>query len=801
METSKNGSINHTPSESLKMRELIEAINEYCRTRTENSALIIKKFLQAYSVTIDASAFDPDTSLGSQFYVSLYELLTKLEPQSQMAWDCVDVLCNACRNCSARQALIDTYQFIPTLSRLLGDQLSNAKKKKLLRLMQELTCGIKLSWQVPHLPHLLKTLTKWVEDNDKEILCLSLGVLVNLCYKNLPAVYMLSRIVDIKKFLRFCLPMKGPLVEVHVCKLMIILDHSHDDIPKKTLLNLIEPTFLSVVESLTKNDPLMLRLVVDFFVDVVSGENAEIMKEYQHYREQVSRLIQLINARTQTPDPDTTPVAQHDPDCVKLVLKFIYTMEMYKLTDLSTLYPKIIMLALDWLHSERVSYQALTILTTITQHSTKTDDDKNVLKLLAAKLPAFLSILQSEASPTNMEGCQRLGSLLQLLRTMLKSNAICTEVLQSMNETVLMKLFAPVLADELNVTNLPKLKVNETTTTSTEHVDTYVYAVGLVNELSQHDARWLELLSTLMENRTIHNLFAIALYGSGTKVKQLVLEMSRYPRFPIEKVASAMESSQNMFCSTGDPRCQANIQKSTDIVYPILSFAQMEILDDTLRGFKRLMTEQNFSNASISQVMELYEYKVASLAHSELSASKSLEAASERCIHLQHRLAQLTAEHNKLGQLIHHYENRLERTNKTMEDMGKVYLEGRKQADEELAKQNKNVAEIENKLKETKLKLLEMTEVKTNLEDQLSKCKQVIQKLEDSGNRLEKQLQKREEQLKNANLHIDTLNLQNQDLQKMLSQKETKLAEVTKQYIATKECLNTITKVANTHLA
>lgn len=98
--------------------------------------LMLFYYLQAYSVTIDLSVFDPDASLGAQFYVSLYELLSRLDPDSQMAWDCVDVLSNACRNCSAREALIKTYQFLPMLSRLLSDQLSSTKKKKLLKLLQ-----------------------------------------------------------------------------------------------------------------------------------------------------------------------------------------------------------------------------------------------------------------------------------------------------------------------------------------------------------------------------------------------------------------------------------------------------------------------------------------------------------------------------------------------------------------------------------------------------------------------------------------------------------------------------------------
>lgn len=93
-------------------------------------------YFQTFSVTIDINIFDPDTNLGAKFFVSLYNLFTRAEPQSQMSWYCVDVLCNASRNLSARKALIDTYNFIPSLSRLLGDQLTDIKKKKLLKLLQ-----------------------------------------------------------------------------------------------------------------------------------------------------------------------------------------------------------------------------------------------------------------------------------------------------------------------------------------------------------------------------------------------------------------------------------------------------------------------------------------------------------------------------------------------------------------------------------------------------------------------------------------------------------------------------------------
>lgn len=82
--------------------------------------------------------------------------------------------------------------------------------------------------------------------------------------------------------------------------------------------------------------------------------------------------------------------------------------------------------------------------------------------------------------------------------------------------------------------------------------------------------------------------------------------------------------------------------------------------------------------------MELYEYKLASLAHSERSALSSIETASDRCVHLQHRLALLTTEHNKLRQWTYQAESRLERTNKAVEEVKRMYLEVKQDRDSEI---------------------------------------------------------------------------------------------------------------------
>lgn len=140
--------------------------------------------------------------------MSLHELMCGLESRSTLLWGGVNVLQQACRNRAAHFALIHTYHFLPILSRFLGDQLTREKKVRLLTLIQELTYGIRITWQEPHVPHLIAIMVKWIQSGEQNIVNLSLGILINLCYKNLPAIYTLMRCVDTKAFMRTVMSME-----------------------------------------------------------------------------------------------------------------------------------------------------------------------------------------------------------------------------------------------------------------------------------------------------------------------------------------------------------------------------------------------------------------------------------------------------------------------------------------------------------------------------------------------------------------------------------------------------------------
>lgn len=83
-------------------------------------------------------------------------------------------------------------------------------------------------------------------------------------------------------------------MEVHVCKLVIILDYMSGSIPEEAFMKLTEVTFKSVIEAFRAKDPLLLRHTVEFFLDVKKhNPNSEAITNYGAYDLEVERLLDV----------------------------------------------------------------------------------------------------------------------------------------------------------------------------------------------------------------------------------------------------------------------------------------------------------------------------------------------------------------------------------------------------------------------------------------------------------------------------------------------------------------------------
>lgn len=707
-----------TMDKTQHLKSFIASASEYSRFRSEKSSSTLQRQLQILGVHTEFSVFDPDSSAAVEFYISLHELMAGLDTRSSLMWAALTVLQQACRNPSARIALIHTYKFTPILTRLLGSDLTPDKRIRVLQLLQELTYGIKISWQEAHLPFLISTLTQWIMGNEKEVVGLSLGILVNLCYKNLPAIYILMRCVDNKQFLRTVLSLQNENVntQVQVCKLLIILEHLSGDIPPSDIRNLIIATFATLKEAFKANDIFLLRHIIDFFNDVRNNnQSCEVLRNYDRYYESIEDVLLLFN---EAPDGERAG----------LILDFLHQLVSLQVPAVVPLYPRLVKVTVPWIETSLACTQSLCLIRSIIGDIKQVSNNPvkdSVITQLEELLPVFILMLdfgKTEENTMTAETRIRLTALLQLLREMCSVKVLCEKLISSLNQMVLQKLFQEIISSDIKESNNIFQK---------DFIIFIVYAMAFVSELARHDSVWVKVFMDLLLHQQLLMVLAIGLYKGEENIKKEVLILTGSAGFPVESFALLAKSLSDLepagvVLSHGKLAIHSSTSDSQQDLTPLFNVTQEGRLDEFIAKLEEALQTSEVKDIPMSTVMELYEYKLAALGHSERALHASLEAVNNHATHLQHRLAQMNAEANRMHQLLYHSQQCLESLQKEKRDISKMLESEKAAADQthknhvqELRTKQSAINELNSVNENFKRNLLALNEEKHNLEAKL----------------------------------------------------------------------------------
>ncbi|XP_012273596.1 protein CIP2A [Orussus abietinus] len=640
------------------MRKFISATLEYTKHADETTAAELERNLVVISTLPDLSLFHPGSCIVAEFYVSLYKLINSLDSRTTLIWSAISAVQNACRNDAARRALIYTYNFAPILGRLLKANLISEKRIRVLKLLQELTYGIKISWQEAHLPDLISTLTQWItQSSEEDVIALSLGVLVNLCYKNLPAVYTLMRKIDMNEFVKSLLKMQSCSVStrVHCCKLLLILEYNNREISEKKMMDFIAVTFLSLKEALNNKDALLLRHIVDFFEDARQNHHAALLM-YPNYATEVENVLDTVNS-------------QSDHKCVSLVMEFLSLLVKLQISALLPLYSACIETAMIWIPIEQVCSKALVLIRTIVIDTRRTKSSAEVFsKLDLSTLMHCVNFegddeMQGMGEKRSTETHARLTELMQLLQEMVKLPDLKNKVMQAFTEQTMRDLLIPILErEEIRAEeDWPRNLFHDPSTTL------YVHALALTADLAPHNSNWLTLYSELLQCKQMQMVMAVALLNGDIEVKQKILLLPLSVGFPQEctsGVARCMRELETLMLMPAESGIfDGNKSRTTSNVaemVPLFSLTQEGRLDNFIARLGEVFERNQASDVTISMVMELYEYKLAVMKDAERATQASLEAANNHSTSMQHRLAQVLAESSRLHQLLFYTQQCLE---------------------------------------------------------------------------------------------------------------------------------------------
>lgn len=682
-----------------------------------------------------------------------------LDSKTPLAWSTLDVLQHVSKNLSARQVLIHTYKFSPILARLLVSNLITEKRIKLLKLLHELTHGIKLYWQEAHLPSLMTILTQWImQSKDEEIISLSLGILINLCYKNPPVIHTLMRTIDSRAFHKHLFRVQNINVNTRVqCgKILMIMDQEVKDIPEKVILNFVDITFSSLTSALSNKDVILLRHVVEFFDDVRQNEYTKnVLISYKNYVNCVKNILKELNNNT-------------DPECTALVIEFLLLLVKLKLSGLYSLYQECIKIAMTWIPVDQVSSKALALVKHILIDSRRS---KNLTDLLTEiNLQVLILALGTEddeiieiCEERSLEVDAKITEVLQLLQELIKIPNIRGQVIQIFTEQSMKKILRPILENDINSqSEWPGNLFRDPS------VSLYIYALSLTADLAVQDSDWLTLYSALIQKRQIQMIMALAAFIGDAEVKQKTLMLMSSVGFPQECVSAVSRCMVEMEplvliqnktgITTGITMKQETIINHN--LSPIYSLPQKEQLNDFLDKLKDAFDSNKFEDITTSAIMELYEYKLAAMTHAEKENQVNLETADNHATGLQHRLSQIVAESSRLHQLLFSNQQSLEGLKNE-----KIRLTQKLQAVEIESKKihYTQIQEIHGlkKIVEEKSRIIEkLTELEKDLEITMKKnesYERKIKELEVGKMSLKKEVQEASDKIKELTKYVTKL--------------------------------------------
>ncbi|CAD7082384.1 unnamed protein product [Hermetia illucens] len=337
---------------------------EFLQTKAELSLDELNRCLVLLGTCPNISQFEPENVEISTLFINVHKLLSTIESRSSLLWSALSFVEQAAQNGSARVALVQKFKYMEILGKLL-DTLSNPDRiLRVLKLLECLTYGITITWQEPYLKDLIKALVNFITGENEILIAPALSTLINLCYKNLPPVYLLLRCIQPEEFLTKIEP-----YGILACKMSLLLENNLDGVMENDILAFVKFTFSEIHRALRTFNLGLLRHTVEFFADMKANRAICMhFESYDNYPEDVQCILQYIIAVDNSPDYDVDVVKEAKrgwSQCISLLFEFLINVVNLKADVLKTLFPKMASCALKWIISTKAGPQSLELLTSL----------------------------------------------------------------------------------------------------------------------------------------------------------------------------------------------------------------------------------------------------------------------------------------------------------------------------------------------------------------------------------------------------------------------------------------------------
>lgn len=192
-------------------------------------------------------------------------------------------------NKEIRNDIVQKYKFVQVLANsllIIGDDTNTLCR--LLTLLQELTFDQQqLYLEENCLRMIIPFLVRFLHDSESEVFKLSLAVLVNICYKDKLASYILSRNIGITKLI---LKIKGNGILSY--KMYLLLE-GYDCILPRDLLHFIRMSMEEIKKALLVWDYIPVKHCLDIYLEI-TGNSIDFPQNIIDFPLYVEDLLKVI---------------------------------------------------------------------------------------------------------------------------------------------------------------------------------------------------------------------------------------------------------------------------------------------------------------------------------------------------------------------------------------------------------------------------------------------------------------------------------------------------------------------------
>ncbi|KAL4716424.1 hypothetical protein ACJJTC_015852 [Scirpophaga incertulas] len=766
------------------LKEFVTSAREFEASHSESAINSMNRYLGLIASSCDLSIFSPGRSEVCAFFSSLWRVMSDGRGPH---WSGVAVLSRAVIEPSARYALTHTYKFLPILSRLLTSTISNEKQIKLLSVMQEISYGIKISWQESYLPSLMKQLCDWITRSVPDIQLPTIGyksltVLVNLCYGNLPAIYALLRTVDTRDFVVHLVNLKdNGYVGVEVCRLLLCLSRAtrgaaaarqHD------IYGYLDCTMRTFLKAILLKDSSKLLHAHKFLNDLCADHNLRgFVLTYPQFSQTLTDSVQNLENLCKI-DADDTKEPEQLIECLRYSLKFVTAIIGLDLYSLRCHHSHLVRFCIT---ASRVCLpEALELFEAIIkQYRDEGRLTQDLLPVISDGLPGLLVPPALEPGKDGLHWLQVVGALCELTET---QERVLIEVTPEIFETTLYSV--------LQYTSQNGAVGSDVALQAA----TVGCHVGLT--LAPQSQPWTAALHRLFAHRLIRRLLCTGLTSGDGKRRRQILQLIKHHYFPLDQMNQVFGESLYSESQASDECLVASGAGEGESVWVAhLSPAQERAVDALVDKLNEALRSGKISDIATSSVMELYGYKMTCLEQRLHSHTVALQGASEHMATLQHSLAMIQATNSSQQDVLYATQMQNERHKQTIDDLHKQLEDAEKSLRGFRAKLTTERTEKEN-LKENMQKELKaqlenfdrfVKEHKRESEEKLKAAeeenKQLHKKIEQQvvkHNELAEALIKFEERVKQRDKKLQDASALEVALRKDLEQRDTMIKQLEK---------------------